>query len=57
MPTSSETWVAGYSHRGYQRKAVVPVAVAKHLGLKNKDKLEWTIKDGKVEVKLRRKQI
>ena len=36
-----------YQELGYQRRATVPVEVARHLGLKHKDRIEWRlVKDG-----------
>jgi len=39
-----------YLELGYQRKAVVPVEVARHLELKHKDRLVWEILNGKVSI-------
>jgi len=50
MPQSSRKYEGAYSELGYQRKAVVPAEVAKHLKLQNKDRLVWEIIDGKAIV-------
>jgi len=47
---SEDVYVAAYIEQGYVRKAIVPAAIAKKLGLKHRDKLKWVLDDDKVIV-------
>lgn len=48
---TEDVYVGAFIQQGYARKAIVPAAVAKKLGLQHKDKLTWSLKDEEVIVK------